>query len=162
MVALNNGEAAIIGDSVGAVLWLFFGKNVTEHGPWQNSMNWSANISRDRQTWESPLEYMQSSSKSLSTVLCWVTCSAVSWIITFRVSQYLLDGCAPNFSRTLLTILQCIWYFFFWVEGLRVRIYIQGKCHPKITFAEHQLIGDWTLWRSQKQNDWKQWRFWLS
>jgi len=34
MVALNNGEAAIIGDSVGAVLWLFFGKNVTEHGPW--------------------------------------------------------------------------------------------------------------------------------
>jgi len=33
MVALNNGEAAIIGGSVGAVLLLFFGKNVTEHGP---------------------------------------------------------------------------------------------------------------------------------
>ena len=37
MVALNNGEAAIIGNSVGAVLWLFFGKNVTKHGPWQVS-----------------------------------------------------------------------------------------------------------------------------
>jgi len=37
MVALNNGEAAIVGDSVRAVLWLFFGKNVTEHGPWQVS-----------------------------------------------------------------------------------------------------------------------------
>jgi len=36
MVALNNGEAAIIGDSIGAVLWLFFGKNVTEHGPWHH------------------------------------------------------------------------------------------------------------------------------
>jgi len=36
MVALNNGEVAIIGDSVGAVLWLFFGKNVTEHGPWHD------------------------------------------------------------------------------------------------------------------------------
>ena len=36
MVALNNGEVAIIGDSIGAILWLFFGKNVTEHRPWQS------------------------------------------------------------------------------------------------------------------------------
>ena len=35
MVALNNDEAAIIGDSIRAVLWLFFGKNMTKHGPWQ-------------------------------------------------------------------------------------------------------------------------------
>jgi len=34
MVALNNGEAAIIVDSVRAVLWLFFGKNMTNVLEW--------------------------------------------------------------------------------------------------------------------------------
>ena len=51
MVALNNGEAAIIGDSVGAVLWLFFGKNVTEHGPWHLRTTRQTNGSETSAAW---------------------------------------------------------------------------------------------------------------
>ena len=52
MVALNNGEAAIIGDSIGAVLWLFFGKNVTKHGPWQLDQSWSVLLTEaGRENW---------------------------------------------------------------------------------------------------------------
>jgi len=68
MVALNNGEVAIIG----ADLWLFFGKNVTEHRPWQ-------------------LRKASQSSTNIIPKLMSLLCTVLPWVCPPLIFQVLTD-----------------------------------------------------------------------
>jgi len=92
MVALNNGEVAIIGDSVRAILWLFFGKNMTEHGPWHQSINGLCWVS------QSSLSTAENSESN------WVTKYLMEWVVpqgnwTERVRAEVIELCIDLLMR---------------------------------------------------------------